>query len=145
MISRRLRRLNRRSRKLGTRGLAEALTSDFRQRSYDSSLIKKNILDSSAQMADNPFAQGSINEPTAEVSGIMSDSQVMGGIAGAATGLNNPFAEGADVDAFTNVPPPPSSPSSFNDESQGIANGVFGNIFDRQDSVQAPLMFKIKK
>ena len=143
MISRRLRRLNRRFKrgKIDTRGLAEALTSDFRQRAYDNSLIKKNILDSSAQMADNPFAQ----EPTAEVSGIMSDSQVMGGIAGAATGLNNPFAEGADVDAFTNVPPSPSSPSSFNDESQGIANGVFGNIFDRQDSVQAPLMFKIKK
>tara|TARA_B100001093_G_scaffold485209_1_gene519321 strand:- start:1397 stop:1831 length:435 start_codon:yes stop_codon:yes gene_type:complete len=118
------------------KGLSDNLDQEFRQNAFRNNLIRQSRIDSLGEI--------NYNEPTASVSGVMNNAQVMGGIAGAATSLNNPFAEGADVDAFTNVPPSPSAPSSFNDESQGIANGVFGNIFDRQDSVQAPLMFKIK-
>lgn len=128
-------RLRRRPTKL--KGLSDDLDEEFRTRSRQNNALRQSRLDS--------LSTTFYNEPTASVSGVMNNAQVMGGVAGAATSLNNPFAQGADVDAYTNVPPEPLAPSSFNDESQSIANSVFGSIFDRQDSIGAPPMFKIKK
>ena len=118
-------------------GLSDDLDEEFRARSRRNNALRQSRLDS----LNTTF----YNEPTASVSGVMNNAQVMGGIAGAATSLNNPFAQGADVEAYTNVPPEPLAPSSFNNESQSIANSVFGSVFDRQDSIGAPPMFKIKK
>ena len=47
---------------------------------------------------------------------------------------------------LTNVPPSFSSLSNiFNPQSQLAIGGVFGSLFDRQNSVNAPMMFKINK
>ena len=135
-LTRRLNSIGRR-RPTKIKGLSNNLDQEFRQNAFRNNSIRQSRIDSLGEIT--------YNEPTASVSGVMNNAQVMGGVLGSATSLDNPFAQGADVDAYTNVPPEPLAPSSFNDESQGIANGVFGNIFDRQNSVQAPLMFKIKK
>ena len=47
---------------------------------------------------------------------------------------------------LTNVPPSFSSLSNiFNPQSQSAIGSVFGSLFDRQNSVNAPMMFKINK
>jgi hypothetical protein len=47
---------------------------------------------------------------------------------------------------LTNVPPSFSSLNNiFNPQAQAAIGGVFGSLFDRQNSVNAPMMFKINK